>query len=126
MSSISANGAIGSDIQKCAKCGVEKVSSEFYFKSLDRLDSICKSCRKRERQNRYKQAMQQKEAGAGSGPALNRHEGQAAIKYTSADFRDLVKVFQILANVRDRVRRKAKRAEVDSFRTPKIMEIKVI
>ncbi len=126
MSSISDTGAIDSHIRKCARCEVEKAKSEFYFKSASRLDGICKSCRKRERQIRYNQAMKQKEAGAGSDPASSQHEVQAAIKFNASDFRQLVEVFQILANIRDRVRRKAKRPEVDSFRTPKNMEIKVV
>lgn len=99
------NSLTTSTIRKCVECGASKDAKDYYAKTANRLDTVCKDCRKKFRNARYKTSKKDVLAEAEKKPDVILDSSEKNVADLSCDeFRNLVDAFSILLRIDRRLK----------------------
>lgn len=91
--------------RKCIECNVLKHVSCFYAKTANRLDTVCKDCRKKNKKARYQSAkIDTQQVDQVKSHVIKNDASKRSLEFSNDEFSNLVDAFRILLKIDRRLK----------------------
>lgn len=91
--------------RKCIECKVSKDPSCFYSKAANRLDTVCKDCRKQNKKARYHTTkIDARQVNQATSHVIRNEDSKGSLELNTEEFHSLIDVIGILLKIDRRLK----------------------